>query len=145
MNGGIALITVIRFRSGGFYSDGMRILQLLRGGPTVERWCAAALLGSGMLSMRPRDVSRALLEQATSISDGTLDDLSARRMAYSITLDQGEPELAGAHLEYVLANLVATRRRFSRRSNSKPPILTRSIAIKRQQRARCWLRLVAAR
>jgi len=100
----LALVSIVPMRSAGFYTDGARILMLLRGGPRAERWCAVGALTNAAANGRPRDLSPALLALAASPSDGTLDDVGARLLAYFAALDRGEAAAAGEHLDYVLGH-----------------------------------------
>ena len=101
----ITLVTLVPMRSGGFYSDGARILMLLRGGPQAERWSAVALLLNASLAGRLRELDASLVARATALRDGTLDAVSAAFMAYSVELTLGDVVAAGAQLDYTLANL----------------------------------------
>ena len=101
----ITLVTLVPMRSGGFYSDGARILMLLRGGPQAERWSAVALLLNASLAGRLRELDVSLVARATALRDGTLDAVSAAFMAYSVELTLGDVAAAGAQLDYTLANL----------------------------------------
>jgi hypothetical protein len=95
VSGGIAIATLIPSTLGGFTSDGGRLLQLARGGPAVDRWCAlAALAGLSMANQRPREWPAALIEQATAQPDQTFDHGSAAWMRYSFHWDRNEKQQA---------------------------------------------------
>jgi hypothetical protein len=82
--------TSIPTYTGGFFTDGARILMLLKGGPGVERWSANTLLNSLVLAGRlPREWSPVLLQKSTAIPDGTLDDAVGCSFAYYYNLDTG--------------------------------------------------------
>lgn len=100
----IALVTLFPGRTGGFQTDGARLLMLLRGGPRADRWCAVAVLGAAAMSdQRPRDWSPDLVRQATAVTDGSLDDVGATMMAYQRALDLGVSEEAKGFLDRALA------------------------------------------
>jgi hypothetical protein len=100
----LALATLLPLRTSGFYSDGARILMLLRGGPAADRWCAAVATANTSMSARPREVSPALIARAAALPDGSLDDVGARLIAYMAALDGDDIVSAGGHLDYVLAH-----------------------------------------
>ncbi|MBC8163730.1 MAG: hypothetical protein H7Z42_21185 [Roseiflexaceae bacterium] len=106
MSGLICAVTLLPLRSGGFNSDGARLLMLARGGPTVDRYLAnLALVASSLGGVRPRDWNPSLVEHAQAVPDDTIDHRSAQLMAYSHTLDQGDIQQAGTLLDDILANL----------------------------------------
>jgi len=106
MSGLICLVTLTPMRSGGFNSDGARLLMLARGGPTVDRYLAnLALVSSSFGGIRPRDWSPSLVRRAQALPDDTIDHYSAQLMAYSHMLDRGETQQAEAVLDTILANL----------------------------------------
>lgn len=103
----IALATLLPLRSGGFYSDGARLLMLLRGGPAARRWAAAAALSSAYLNNRPRDLSPALVARTAELSDGSLDSVGAALVRYAWALDRGDIAAAGAAIDVVAANVAS--------------------------------------
>ena len=100
----IAVATLIPLQTGGFQSDGRRILMLLRGGAEAERWGAAAAAAFTVMARRPREIDPALIAAATALPDGSLDDVGAHFIGYSAALDRGDQAAAEAHLSYVLAH-----------------------------------------
>ena len=100
----IGIITLIPMRSGGFHTDGGRILMLWKGGEAAERWCAAAAISHLALTRRPREMDATLLAHAIASADNSLDGISVRLIAYSTALDQGNLSEAEAHLAFALAN-----------------------------------------
>lgn len=103
----VGVATLIPLQSGGFFSDGARILMLLRGGPQVERWCARALLAAMALTARPRDLRQDLLAHATVYSGGGADDVSAALLGYSWAIDSGRTAEAAAHLDHAVRHLAS--------------------------------------
>lgn len=100
----IFVVTAIPGRTSGFMTDGARLWMLLRGGAASERLGATLALTSLMLgTVRPRDWPPQVLEAATALPDGTLDDASASTGMYYHALDRGEVERAGRYLERALA------------------------------------------
>ena len=100
------LATSIPFRMGGYYSDGARFLMLLKGGARVERWCTTVLLNAMLLAGKlPREWNIALLQKATAMPDGTLDDVMGCSFAYYHALDTGDIVGAKQFLERQLAQL----------------------------------------
>ncbi len=100
----IAAATLVPARTGGFYSDGARILRLLRGGPDTEREVAIlALMALSMAGRRPRGWDPALVALALGAADGTSFDVVGRQLAYAHALDRDEPAEARRQLEAALA------------------------------------------
>lgn len=98
----IGIVTLIPMRSGGFLSDGARLLMLIRNGPQARRWSALAAVGACAYTMtRPRDWPRELIEQARSIPDASCDDLSAAWLDFRAALDSGDEQRAAAAIDYV--------------------------------------------
>lgn len=101
---GIGLVTLIPGRTSGFWTDGARILQLLRGGPQAERDVALmALIASSQAGRRPRDWDGALVEQALSLEDASLFEVLARMLVSARDLDRDDFESARRHLERALS------------------------------------------
>ncbi|HEX8271625.1 MAG TPA: hypothetical protein VF615_03170 [Longimicrobiaceae bacterium] len=104
MSLGIGAATLIPGRTGGFYTDGARILRLLRGGPDTEREVAIlALMALSMGGTRARDWDPALVRQGLATADATPFDVVGRQFAYAHALDRGDVEEARRHLEAALA------------------------------------------
>jgi hypothetical protein len=99
----IGLITLIPGRSGGFYSDGARMLRLMRPGDQTEREVALiALTGLSMAGTRPRDWNPDLVASGAGIRDGGPFEVLGRQYAYAHALDQGDVDGARRHLEEAL-------------------------------------------
>lgn len=104
MSLGIGAATLIPGRTGGFYTDGARILRLLRSGPDTDREVASlALMGLSMGGTRARDWDPALVRQAVALADGTPFDVVGRQFAYAHALDREDTEEARRQLEAALA------------------------------------------
>ncbi|HEX8360245.1 MAG TPA: hypothetical protein VF613_09060 [Longimicrobium sp.] len=100
----IAMIAAIPGNAGGFYSDGARIIRLLRGGPDVEREVAViAIMGLSMGGARAREWSPELVARATAGEPDTLFGVAGRLYAFSYELDHGRVDAARAQLGAVLA------------------------------------------
>jgi hypothetical protein len=104
MSGGLALVTLVPARTGGFATDGARLLRMLRRGPEAEREAAmmplVGLLGSGVL---PREWPQPQIDAALVHRDGSVEECTAWLLAYLHRLDTGQIEAAGVALEHVLA------------------------------------------
>lgn len=102
----IGMITLVPAKSGGFYSDGARILRLMRVSDDTEREVALlALTGLSLGGTRPRDWDAALVARGAGIRDGGPFEVNGRQFAYAHALDRGDIEAARAHLEAALAGL----------------------------------------
>lgn len=100
----IGVITLLPMQASGFYSDGARILLLLRGGPQAERLGAAALIVGAMMAGRIAQVDPSIVARATALGDGSLDDIGAALLAYTWALARGEVAEAGRHIDHALAH-----------------------------------------
>jgi hypothetical protein len=99
----IGLLTLVPARSGGFYSDGARMLRLMRTGDDTEREVALlALTGLSMSGTRPREWDAALVQRGAGISDGGPFEVVGRQYAYAHALDNGDIDIARAYLEEAL-------------------------------------------
>jgi hypothetical protein len=99
----IGLLTLVPSRSGGFYSDGARMLRLMRTGDQTEREVALlALTGLSMGGSRPREWDLGLVEQGVGIQDGGPFEVLGRQYAYAHALDTGNVDAARVHLEEAL-------------------------------------------
>jgi hypothetical protein len=96
----LGVVTLVPLRRHGFFSDGARLLMLLRGGAKAERWSALwALYAASAGGQRPRDWDRGLIDRATQVADGSLDDGGACLLAYLWALDQDNEEAAEGFLD----------------------------------------------
>jgi hypothetical protein len=102
----IGLVTLIPARTGGFYSDGARMLRLRRANDATEREVALiALAGQSMGGLRPREWDRGLVERCAAIADGGPFEVGGRQLAFAHALDHGDVAAARAHLEAALARI----------------------------------------
>jgi hypothetical protein len=102
----IGLLTLVPVRSGGFYSDGARMLRLMKTSDETEREVALiALTGMSMAGTRPREWDPRLVEQGAAIRDGGPFEVGGRQLAYAHALDRGDIIAARAHLEAALARI----------------------------------------
>jgi hypothetical protein len=99
----IGLLTLVPARSGGFYSDGARMLRLMRTTDETEREVALlALTGISMAGKRPREWDARLVESGAGIRDGGPFEVLGRQFAYAHALDRGDVAAARQHLEDAL-------------------------------------------
>ncbi len=99
----IFVATAIPMRAGGFLSDGMQVIELLRGGDAVEqRHLLVAVYGESLAGVRPRDRDAALLERGLALTGHEpLRDITLWLMAYHVALDRRELDQAGRWLDRV--------------------------------------------
>lgn len=97
----IALITLVPMRSGGFLSDGARMLQLLRGGPKafVDVVCLRVIAQS-FSGTRPRDIDPQPLLEAVAQPLSSHFTVYLHGFLYLHYLDKGLVEKAGEHLDH---------------------------------------------
>lgn len=102
---GLGVVTIVPGRTSGFYTDGARVLRLLRGGHEAEAEVAIhALTALAMGGQRPREWDPTLVERALRLSPDTLFGVVARQSAFSHALDLGQADAAATHLEEALAH-----------------------------------------
>lgn len=100
----IAVATATPSAFGGFKSDGLRLLQLLRGNRRSEQEAAILSLSAASLAgVQPRDFDPELVRRAVSLNDGSLFDLYARLTVYYHAADRGEWASAQTLLNEVMA------------------------------------------
>lgn len=100
----IGVIALVPTKASGFYTDGARIIRLIRGGADVEREVAViAIMAASMSGQRPRDWSPELLAAASAGEPDTLFGAAARQYAYQYELDRGRVNAARVHLEAALS------------------------------------------
>ena len=100
---GIGFVTLLPINQGAFVNDGKRILKLLRPGAYADAYAAVMALGAyavGQVLLRERDPD--LVAQASSLADGSHEDLAGRLAAHSDALHRGDVEAAGEHIRYLL-------------------------------------------
>ncbi len=101
----IAAVTLVPGRTGGFETDGRRILSLIGEGEGTR--AQVALLGLGGASLagqRPREWSHDLIEEALALPPDTPMGIAALQMAHHHHLDSGRRSEAWTHLELALGH-----------------------------------------
>ncbi|TVR62824.1 MAG: hypothetical protein EA422_10650 [Gemmatimonadales bacterium] len=99
----LGVLTLIPGQAAGMYTDGGRLLRLLRTGPELEGDLALiALTGLSLAGRRPREWPEALVDQALSLPPDSLMGVFARQVAYLRTLDLGDMEGAREYLDEAL-------------------------------------------
>lgn len=107
LSAAIFLVTAIPFRSGGFSSDGMRIITFLRGGATAEadllalQIIAAQKVGQGYDAMPIVKIRE--LSQTDAVPEQ--QRINLRYYDYLYRLHAGDPEGAAEQLAYIMDNL----------------------------------------
>lgn len=98
----IGLVTLVPMQTGGFLSDGGRMLMFLREPVKAKRWTALAMLSSLSLAMvRPRDWPEEVLTAARALPDDSADDVAAAWLEHKAALDRGELGRAASAIDYV--------------------------------------------
>lgn len=96
----VGLSNLLPLRSGGFVTDGGRLLMLIRGGAAATRWTDLWLLqASYTAGQPPEEWDAEALERALLPADGSVDELGAASMAHYRALALGEMERAGELLD----------------------------------------------
>ena len=99
----IFTVTAIPSRAGGFMSDGMQFIEVLRGGDAVlERQQLTGLMAQSMTGIRPRDWKAEWLEPAAQQGDGDpMRRVAIRLMALLMAEDRGQTAAADAHADWL--------------------------------------------
>jgi hypothetical protein len=109
----MALVTAFPWQIAGVYSDGARVLALLKRTPAAARWSALNLLSSmDLAGQRPREWDPDLVIQSTARPDNSLDYVSGAMYAYYAALDRGDAATAGQWLVHALDRLDALPKAF---------------------------------
>lgn len=99
----MGILSSLPVAGGSWLSDGVRMRMLWRDTPAAARSCCLFLLiGATMRGMRPKDLDPELMRVASSISDGSIEDLSAASHRYNWAVDSGRIEEARALLAWIL-------------------------------------------
>ncbi|WP_046244181.1 site-2 protease family protein [Hymenobacter terrenus] len=103
ISGGISalltMLTLIPMHTGGFYSDGARVLNLWRDGPAGQLEVAViSALARSVAGVRPRKLPLSQLEAAAALSDELPFKLYVYHYLYLAALDAGQFEPAGYYL-----------------------------------------------
>jgi hypothetical protein len=93
------LVNSVPFRSGGFMSDGMQLLGMLRGGKAVEeRQRVTTILSQSYAGARPRHWNKEIITQLlTQECEEPMWRVAARLYAFFQALDEGALEEATHH------------------------------------------------
>lgn len=99
----ILLATATPGRAGGFMSDGMQFIDVLRGGDAVlERQQIMTVMAQSMAGVRPRDWKADWLETAAlNDSADPLRRVAVRQLAMLMAEDLGDAAAADAHAEWL--------------------------------------------
>jgi len=103
----IFVATAIPFRAGGFMSDGMQLLEVRRGGPSViERADLLAVIATSLGGVRPRDWDAALMARLEAMNSAEpLRLLACWMMLLQRAMDCGDTSQA-AHYAKALAERI---------------------------------------
>lgn len=95
----IFLVTAIPFRAGGFMSDGMQLLEVRRGGPSViERADLIAVMAISLGGVRPRDWDTALVARLEAMhSTEPLRLLACWMLLLQRAMDRGDAVQAAGY------------------------------------------------
>lgn len=104
----IFMVTAIPLRAGGFMSDGMQFVEVIRGGRAVEeRQALLVLMAQSLGGTRPRDLDRAVIQQVLSFESAEpVRRVAAHWYAYLAAVDAGE-EIAAEHAAWLSENIEA--------------------------------------
>jgi len=99
----IFIVTAVPSRAGGFMSDGMQFIEVLRGGDAVlERQQLTGLMAQSMAGIRPRDWKADWLEPAAQEGAGDpMRRVAIRLMALLMAEDRGQTAAADAHADWL--------------------------------------------
>lgn len=101
----LGVLTLIPGQAAGMYTDGGRLLRLMRTGPELEGELALiALTGLSLAGRRPREWPEALVDQALTLPPHSVMGVFARQVAYLRALDLGDVERAERHLDEALVH-----------------------------------------
>lgn len=97
-------VTVFPGTGGGFKTDGLRFIELLRGDErSAQENAVMTLTTASLAGVRPADYDPRLVAQAISLRDGSLFDLYAHLTAAHHFIDVGQPGRAQELLDHVAA------------------------------------------
>ena len=102
----IFLVTAIPLRGGGFMSDGMQFIEVIRGGRAVEeRQALLVLMGQSLGGARPRDLDGVVIQQVLSFESAVpVRRVAGRLYAYLAAVDGGS-ERAAEHAAWLAENV----------------------------------------
>ncbi|WP_412069564.1 hypothetical protein [Rubrivirga sp. IMCC43871] len=91
---GIAAVTLFPGRTGGFLTDGARLLRLAKGGLVADREAAVlAVFAQSIAGVRPRDWDPDLIA-GFDLADGDLTEDAARALEAARAFDMGDADTA---------------------------------------------------
>lgn len=97
----IFIVTAIPMHTGGFSSDGARVLRFMRGGDTARfDVLMLKMVSSSMAGVRPRELNRDELAEAQILAEQLQSPMAVyiRYFLYAAALDRNELEEAEQHL-----------------------------------------------
>lgn len=102
----IFLVTAIPLRAGGFMSDGMQFIEVIRGGRAVEeRQTLIVLMAQSLSGTRPRDLDDAVIQKVLSFGSAEpVRQVAGRVYAYLASVDSGS-ERAAEHAAWLAENI----------------------------------------
>jgi hypothetical protein len=104
LSAGTACVTLLPMRSGGFSTDGARLLRLVRQGPAARREAATLpLIAMMSAGTPPREWPEAMVRAAREPADASMEECFGQLLTYMHLLDLGRVEEAGAALDRVTA------------------------------------------
>ncbi len=134
-------LTAVPMRAGGFMSDGMQFVELLRGGRGVEeRNVLMALMAQSLAGVRPAQLDQRLLKEALAFADPEpLRKVAARLYAFLHAWDAGQLDVAAEHRTWLGEHIRDYPDGF-RQSLAIELALFAALEDSDQVRAREWLR-----
>lgn len=102
----IFMVTAIPLRAGGFMSDGMQFVEVIRGGRAVEeRQTLMVLMAQSLGGTRPRDLDGGVIQQVLAFESAEpVRRVAARLYAYLVAVDSGG-ERAAEHAAWLALNI----------------------------------------
>lgn len=99
----IFFATMLPVKTGGYMSDGSRILHLLAGTAASDRWMTSVMISTNALAIRPREWPEEWMEAITKDVSEDYDGIMALWLRYSWHSDREEHQAALYWLEKALA------------------------------------------
>ncbi len=101
------IAVLIPYRTSIYKSDGLQLIQFLRGGPEMVRSIALMLLhGAAMQGIRCREWNEKWIKDAVEIKDKSASEVQANLDAYDWALDTGKISIAEGYLNRSLELVV---------------------------------------
>jgi len=111
MSAGLLIATLLPMRTGGYPSDGARLLRLMRGGPAGMREAAMLpLISLSVGETPPREWPRDLVDAVVAARDASSEECFGNLLAYCHALDLGDVPLATRRMERMVALIPAVPR-----------------------------------